>query len=571
MKQVDVSAKPTAKFIADTVCKGSLTTFTDQSTVPPGSGTISGHFWEFGDGGTSVQTNPTYQYSTAGTYPVKLTVTTTKGCTKDTTINVIVHPLPTALFQFSSSACVGDSVQFTDLSTSNGAAIVRWKWEFGDGQTTIINYPASPDVKHAYTSAATFNVTLTVYTSDSCSNSKTLPVTIQPKPQANFDYDPILCQMMPLQFNDLSQGTGGVPVVTWLWDFGDPGSGATNTSPLQNPSHSFSTSGSFIVLLTITNANGCLDSISKTIDINAAPVAQFTADTACVNSATQFTDTSIPGSGTISTWQWDFGDPGSGNNTSTQQNPTHIYNSPGTYNVTLLITNSNFCEHDTVIPINVNPAPVASFSYAASCVGDSTHFQDLSIAPGSQIVSWLWDFSDGGTSTLQNPNHAFMVSGTYNVKLKVTNLSGCMDSIVLQVVARPKPVASYTYTNVFCPAGQVMFQDQSQGVGASITERHWIFEPGQESSLINPVHVFGVTNTTYPVTLIVTDNFGCTDTIVDTVFVKPGFSFSFTNDTVCFGFPMHFQPLNNAPGDSLYSTVWDFGDPASGPDNKSLL
>ena len=362
----------------------------------------------------------------------------------------------------------------------------------------------------------------------------------------------------------------GFPLLPRSWNFDDPGSGASNNSTLQNPSHTFSAAGTFDVLLIVTNANGCIDSIIKPVTINVAPVAQFTADTACFDSPTHFTDGSTPGSGTLITWQWNFGDPGSGtNNTSTQQNPSHIYSAPGTYNVSLLVINSNFCERDTVIPINVNPAPVASFSYAASCVGDSTHFIDLSIAPGSQIIAWLWDFGDGGTSTLQNPNHAFMVSGTYNVKLKVTNLSGCMDSIVLQVIARPKPIAAFIYTNFFCPAGQVMFQDQSHGMGGAIAERLWIFEPGSTSTLVNPVHIFGVTDMTYLVTLIVTDTYGCKDTITDSVYVKPGFGFTFTHDTVCFGNPTHFTPQNLAQGDSLFFVTWNFGDPASGSNNIS--
>jgi len=570
LKTITVSAKPFASFTADTACKGSVTTFTDQSTVPAGSGLISAHFWEFGDGGTSTQTNPTHLYVAAGTYPVKLTVTTTHGCTKDTTIQVVVNPLPTASFIFNSPTCAGDSVQFTDLSTSLGASIVRWKWAFGDGQTTIIDFPASPDVKHAYANGGNYNVTLTVTTSDSCSDFKTLPITIYAKPVANFLYSTTNCQLMPVQFTDISQGTGGIPVVSWSWNFDDPGSGTGNTSTLQNPSHTFSTAGTFNVLLAVTNANGCIDSIIKPVTISVAPVAQFTFDTACIDNPTHFTDGSFPGSGTLVAWQWNFGDPASGiYNTSAQQNPSHIYAVGGTYNVTLVVTNSNLCEKDTVIPVNVNPAPVALFSYAASCVGDSTQFTDLSTAPNSQITDWLWEFGDGGTSTLQNPKHAYMASGTYDVKLKVTNLSGCMDSIVLQVIAHAKPVAAFSYNTFFCPAGQVMFQDQSQGSGASITERYWIFEAGSTSTLINPVHIFSVTDTIYVVTLIVTDTFGCKDTIADSIYVKPGYSFTFTYDTVCFGSPTHFTPQNLVQGDSLFFVTWNFGDPASGSNNIS--
>ena len=102
----------------------------------------------------------------------------------------------------------------------------------------------------------------------------------------------------------------------------------------------------------------------------------------------------------------------------------------------------------------------------------------------------------------------------------------CQDSIVIPVTTRPKPVAAFTYTSFFCPAGQVAFQDQSTGTGAAIVEREWIFMPGSTSSLINPTFIFPVTDTTYIVTLIVTDSYGCMDTVSDSVYVKPGFAFA---------------------------------------------
>jgi PKD repeat protein len=329
-------------------------------------------------------------------------------------------------------------------------------------------------------------------------------------------------------------------------------------------------SGSFSVNLMVTSATGCFDSTTKVVTVNAAPVAQFTADTACVGSPTQFTDGSVPNATSISSWVWDFGDPSSGTgNTSTLQNPTHIYNSPGNYGVRLTVTNSNSCIHDTLIQISVNPRPQAMFSASVSCVGDSTQFTDLSIAPGSGLSAWFWDFDDGGTSTIQNPKHKYTTAATFNVMLRVTNLSGCQDSIVIPVTTHPKPVAAFSYTSFFCPAGQVVFQDQSQGVGAAIIDREWIFMPGSTSSLINPTFIFPVTNMNYLVTLIVTDSYGCMDTVSDSVFVKPGFAFTFTNDTVCFKDPTHFTAVDLAQGDSLYNPRWEFGDPDSGPNNIS--
>jgi PKD repeat protein len=572
-QSVTIITLPLVNFIADTVCLGSLTTFTDQSGGPGSTGTISQHLWDFGDGNFSNLTSPTHTYLSAGVFNVTLTVTTLEGCINHITKAVLVIPKPVASFTATAPTCSGDSVHFTDLSSTPHGFIVTWHWVFGDGNDTTITFPASPNVNHFYTTGGIYSVVLTITTSDLCTATITLPVQVQPAPVANYMYATTRCALMPVQFTDQSQMNGGSAITQWLWNFGDPTSGAPNTSTIKNPLHSFTHSGPFTVILTVTNATGCFDSISKTVSINAAPVAKFTADTACVGSPTQFADSSIANSASISSWVWDFGEPSSGtNNTSTLQNPTHIYSAPGLYAVMLTVTNSNSCTHDTTMQISVNPRPQAMFSASVSCVGDSTSFTDLSIAPGSGLSAWDWNFGDGSPhSTIQNPKHIYTTAATFNVVLRVTNLSGCLDSISIPVTTRPKPVAAFTYTNFFCPAGQVVFQDQSQGTGAAIVQREWIFEPGSTSSLINPTFIFPVTDTTYLVTLIVTDNYGCMDTVSDSVYVKPGFAFTFRNDTVCFKNPTHFTAVDLAEGDSLYNVSWNFSDPASGPWNTSYL
>jgi len=568
-----INALPVAKFSATKECQGSATEFTDESTAPSGASIVT-RLWDFDDGTTSNQTNPTHTFSNAGTYDVKLTVTTSQGCPKDTIIPVEVYQQPVAAFSFTAPSCLADSVYFTDLSNSPHGYICKWVWDFADGSATVTKtFPQSGNVTHKFNNGGTFNVILTITTTDSCTATKTLPVTINFAPISNFEFDAGPCALMPLQFTDHSQQNSGGPIMTWEWNFDDPGSGNENTSTLQNPLHAFSTGGQFEVFLKVTNANGCWGTSTKTVTVNDAPIAQFTSDTACMTSPTQFTDSSTTETGTtLIAWFWNFGDPSSGQgNTSTLQNPTHIFNTPGTYMVTLTVTNSNNCVNDTIIPISVNPKPVALFEYSASCVGDSTYFTDLSIAPGSQVVGWFWDFGDGtGTSDVQNPSYVYTVAGTYMVKLVVTNLSGCKDSVTMSVISRPKPTAAFTYVSFFCPPGLVNFQDQSTGTGSAIVARLWIFEPGNMSDLPNPQHTFPVTGMKYAVTLIVTDNFGCQDTIIDSVYVKPAFDFTFNNDTVCHGYTTHFHAINLAEGDSLYSVVWTFGDPNS-PSNTSYL
>lgn len=569
---VAVGARPVANFTADTACLGAVTTFSNTSTAV--SGTIQSSLWDFGDGTTSTSNSPTHLFATAGLFNVKLTVTNSSGCKRDTLKPVLVLGEPVASFSYASPNCAGDSVQFNDLSSTPHGSIQTWKWNFGDGTPeVIVDFPANQNVKHLFANGGTYPVTLTIITSDDCEAIKTNQVQIGPRPMANFSFTANSCELTPVQFTDLTQTNGGPAITSWAWNFGDPSSGINNTSTTQNPLHAFSDVGTYTVRLVVTNANGCVDSIpdGQTITVNEAPLAQFSYDTACLAYPTQFTDESTTGGGTILTWNWNFGDPGSGtNNTSTLQHPTHIYNLQGTYTVTLSVTNSNQCVKDTSMTVTVNPKPAAMFTYTAACVGDSTYFTDISTAPGSSIQSWNWDFGDGGTSTAQHPAHAFSTSGTYQVTLTVKNLLNCIDSVVIPVIARAKPVAAYTYTSYFCPAGKVDFQDISTATGATITERLWIFPTMTVTGSPNPSYVFPTTNVWDTVKLIVTDTYGCRDTIRDSVFVKPAFAFTFTNDTNnCEGYAMRFFPKNNTPGDSLYSVTWNFGDPMSGSANTS--
>ncbi|MFZ4521117.1 MAG: PKD domain-containing protein [Bacteroidales bacterium] len=575
-KNITINARPTANFTHDNQCQDGVMTFTNTSV--PNAGIIVTSVWDFGD--MTVVTNPTppitHTYLTSGTFQVKLSVTTDLGCMKDTTMAVDVYGKPFAAFTTSGANCAGDSVSFSAMSSiAYHGYITEYKWDFNDA--TPVQTMTTPNIKHKFVNGGTYSVKLTIKTSDDCTAEKINPVVVKEKPLADFQYPAVRCAEIAIQFTDISQGGGGAAITGWQWNFGDPGSGANNISGLPNPLHIFSVgNANDTVKLIVTNANGCKDTTFKVISINDAPVALFTADTACVAGPTQFTDVStIATPGQIIAWSWIFGDPASGPlNVSTLQNPTHNYNTQGVYNVYLQVTTATQCVHDTTIQITVNPKPTAMFQYTAACLNDSVQFTDLSISPGSQVQSWLWDFgctTGTCTSTIQNPKYAYTVAGTYNVKLVVTNLMGCTDSITIPVIARPKPVANFAHTGFYCPAGRVDFQDLSTATASAIAERLWIFEIGATSNIPNPTHTFGVTDTTYLVTLIVTDTYGCKDTLTDSVYVKPGFLFSYTYDSVCQGYPTHFNPLNQTPGDTLYSVTWNFGDPGSGANNISQL
>ncbi|MCX6279817.1 MAG: PKD domain-containing protein [Bacteroidetes bacterium] len=564
-KPVTIQPEPTAAFSFDMVCKGNMTHFTDNSIANAPS--IIGWDWDFGDGlphGTV--NNPVHLYSNAGSYTVTLTVTNSNQCTKSVSHTVIVYPNPVPLFTYSNVTCAGSPVSFFDESTASHGYILQWLWNFGDGHDTTINFPGVQEVLHTYSSGGTYNVILTVKTSDSCTSSLTNAINVISHPFANFSNPATNCEQSPVQFSDLSQPNGGGAIMTWNWNFDDPGSGVNNFSPNQNPLHIFSTNGSYDVQLIVENVNQCSNTIVKTVIISDNPVAKFTVDTVCKGLSTHFTDASLPMGGTINSWSWNFGD---GSPLSTIQSPTHLYVNSGSYNVTLSVATITGCLHDTAKQAVVKTPPDANFSIAGHCKGSLTHFTDLSTTPGGAITQREWHFGDGDTSTLPNPTHLYANPGAYTVKLIVWNTSACADSITIPLVIFDKPVAAFTSFSKFCPAGEVTFTDHTIAAGAPITSWLWTFGAGSFNTAQNPVVTFPATGVNQAVQLIVHDDNECYDTIDSTIFIKPAFAFTFDATSACFGLPTQFTPVNLAPGDSLSSLHWTFGESSSGSGNFS--
>ncbi len=222
--------------------------FTDLSQP---NGLIESWTWDFGDGATSSEQNPTHKYLKGGFYTVKLTVSNSGGAdseTKNNLINVIKKEPPTA--EFSATPQAGEvptEVTFTDLSEPRGD-IDSWVWDFGDGGTSSEQNP-----KHTYNTEGVFSISLTVSNENGIGvETKTNLITIKnpPAPQANFAAAPTSGRApLEVSFQDLSSPTGKIK--SWLWDFGDGGS-----SDEQNPKHTYQKRGKFTVSLTVSNSGG---------------------------------------------------------------------------------------------------------------------------------------------------------------------------------------------------------------------------------------------------------------------------------------------------------------------------
>ncbi|MGQ0738691.1 MAG: PKD domain-containing protein [Bacteroidota bacterium] len=506
--------------------------FTNTSTGPP---TLS-YQWNFGDGNFSTAANPVHTYTASGTYIATLVTFSSAGCQDTAVSNPIVIGGFTTSFTGPPQVCVGETASFTNTSVPAPASTL---WNFGDGGTAT-----TTNATHSYATPGIYTVML--YNNySSCIDSASQPITVNPNPVADFTA-PVTSRCEPpltVNFQDLT--TGGA--VSWQWDFGDGG-----TSTLQNPSHTYTSYGSFDVTLIVTTGSGCTDTLVQPdfivirraiISIPGLPARGCIPYTFNFNPVISSVDV-------ITSYNWDFGDGG----TSTLPNPSHTYTVQGTYDVTLTITTSSGCTDDTTIinAVRVGSNPVADFSAAPliTCANEPVQFTDLS-APADE---WLWDFGDGGSSILPNPTHSYGDTGYFTVRLIAYN-NGCPDTMTkTNYIYVLPPVADFTITPDCSNRLRFTFTDQS----ILPLTWSWDFGDASTSTIQNPVHIYPSLGT-YNVRLIVT-NGGCADTliqVVNAVDENPDFFADILTACRVATIPFHATGINTA---NIANYFWDFGD-----------
>ncbi|WAI02462.1 PKD domain-containing protein [Methanogenium organophilum] len=426
---------------------GDSVTFTDTST-----GDVATWSWAFGNGGVSQAQNPSNTYAVAGTYTVTLAVSDggseTDTATQTITVAAAAAAVPTASFLYSpSNPSPGTPVTFTDTSTGNPDG---WYWYFGNGAISNLQYPPA----QTYESAGTYSVSLTVSNSAGTSSAYVQTITVgEESLEADFSYSPSSPDADEyVYFTDTSDGypTG------WEWDFGD------NTgSESQNPSHKYSSDGTYTVELTVKKTGLSSDSVTRTITVGDAtptptagpkPDASFTwsPTSPVVGQAVSFTDTST-GTG-INEWKWDFDDAMdfSGNRESTLKNPQHTYQNAGSYDVTLFVKNSG--GSDIILKtITVRTVQTSARFNAYPSSGTaplSVRFVDAST--GADIESYHWDFGNGRTYDGKSPSNVVYSSpGTYTASLEIEDESGDTDEYTMTIrVSPPATATAMTQTAV---------------------------------------------------------------------------------------------------------------------------
>ncbi|MGZ5242791.1 MAG: PKD domain-containing protein [Bacteroidia bacterium] len=553
------ATQPAAKFVMDQHIseKEIMVVLTDSS-----KNAISWN-WDFGDGTTSTDKNPVHTYLTDDKFvTIKLTITDSSGCS-NTSSQIIYIGETYPIKVNATSLCKQDSF----IITCTYKHFDKYSFNFGDGTVKNISYYRA---SHLYKAAGKYLPSLKITDKIGRSYSYILKDSIEIySPKADFivSGDSVSCEMVTLTFTNKSEGaekwlwtfsdgttsTEKNPVhifrkqgkisatlsaisanckdditknglgevlmakanfttkqqgacfpitvqffdmskdaVSWFWDFGN---GSTSTD--KNPTHTFTSMPKNGTLLKIIDKNGCTGKIEKQgVDLLDA---KFKANVkyGCGPLAVTFTALDVQ----ATTFFWNFGD----GNTSTEKQPLHVYENAGKYTVSLRVGTSTSCL-DTLTLIDYITVSKAEAEFtspeASSCAPAVVTFQDKS----DEAVSWLWEFGDGSSSTLQNPAHLYTVPGFYDVKLIITNKQGCRDTMFKANYIHVRgPISKFTASaQQGCLPFKIAFTDASENA----VSWKWNFGDGNTSTEQNPEFVYTTPGKFY-VTLITKDSTGC--------------------------------------------------------------
>ena len=386
---------------------------------------ITSFTWDFGDGTGSTEQNPVYVYPTSGAKIVQLDVIDENNCTSSTIDTVFVFDEPTADFEVD-GACTRQKVSFTNLSTTPSAsAITRNEWDYGDGTNSIQINPS-----HRYENPGNYTVNLTVFTEAGCFSEIEKPISIFPKPDADFALRNV-CLNDTTAFQDLSTITplNNDQLDSWTWDLGD---GTTINNQTQFI-HTYGATGTYEVKLIVSSNNACLDSAEQDITIfpSALPLIADN-DTVCFGEPAQL---NISGASAGSVVNW-F-------NTPTDTLPFFI----GTTLLTdPMVENSTFYAQaispqgciSEISEVNafVHPQGTGEVFASAELVEIPNAIVNFSIAGNIIGDEFSWTFGDGESSSADEPAHEFQYSGKYNVAVDVVDINGCAFSFnkVIEVI-----------------------------------------------------------------------------------------------------------------------------------------
>jgi gliding motility-associated-like protein len=486
-------------------CTNPVTTFqfTDQSSPSP-----TFQKWDFGDGSTSSQPDPSKQYLSKGIYPV--TYVSGFGSCRDTLRDTIrVQQISASIQADTLNSCRAPlTVDFSSLTTN----VDSQSWKFGDGSTS-----SQPNPIHTYSNTGTYPVTLQAESPIGCQVTKQgVQVTIE-NPLAGFSFTPQAnqgCKDRIWTFNDTSSIPGFEQLTARKWRFG-----TADSSTSARPSYQFPDTGDYEVSLAIETSGGCTDTARQQFFIGDTPTYNLQVDTNvfCATEDIEFpSNTDFADSSRVT-----FKRSIESSFKPLQEDPIYSYEDTGWFQVYgQAFFNGCPSGVDSADSIYINP-PVADFKSTVACDSPFKRtFTDGSIEPDT----WRWDFGNGDTSRVQNPEYRYDTQQRFNVELIVENDStGCRDTQRKAVFIEEVKAKFSVSDTIGCPPLQGVRFDASASENVSGRNYYWNFrngnvlnktDPPEQGTLVQPPPQTFERSDSFPVRLYVRDRNLCRDTAI---------------------------------------------------------
>ena len=557
----------------------------------------SNYLWDFGDGNTTTDIEPTHTFHNNGdtdtTYTVVLQTLSEYGCVDYDSIEVHVEPYVEAGFDFDPPAhCNPYEIEITNTSIGYNNT---YTWDFDDdeGKYEIKNDTIYTLYNNDPLQPATFDIQLVAVNDYGCSDSLTREAVVYPYLDADFEpLDSISepldleyegCNPLTINFDNNSTGAEDEDIdEKYHWSFGD-GQGSSSAT---NPVHTFYNPDSneveeFEVELTAISEYGCEETHSKTITVYPRLEAGFTIEKSsyCAPHEVTIYNDAVGASENV---HWEFSVDGDVIDSyyETEEEFLHIFENntdePQNYTITQTVENEQGCLEVKTRELTVYPNIVADFDIEFDDE-NNCHPLEVDLVNRSEGEDeYLWDFSAGGTSSQENITRTFHNSSNtdtieYNIKLIVESEYGCKDSITKALTVNPKPKAELNLpVTEGCSPLDVYFEDQS--IIEDPAGYEWIFDDGENTTSNTPGitidHTYNHPTGTddndpheFNPKLIITNEYGCKDTTSKEVFVYPDIEavFSVPESSGCHPLEITIEnDTRGATGSTPYN--WDYGD-----------